>query len=223
MSEKNNIELVMIIDRSGSMGGMESDTIGGINAVLERHRGLDNRTTVSTVLFDDRTEVLHDRLPLSEVAPLTRDDYSVRGCTALLDAVGGSIHHIERVQRYMPGEYKADKVIFVITTDGLENASRHYTYSQVKRSIEQKQEEGWEFLFLGANIDAAAEAHRIGIAQDRAATYVADSLGQQVMYDAVADATCEMSAMPTGRIGGSWSKKIERDRKMRLGWKGRNR
>ena len=220
MSEKkNNIELVMIIDRSGSMAGMESDTIGGINAVLERHRALDNRTTVSTVLFDDRTEVLHDRLPLTEVASLTSDDYYVRGCTALLDAVGGSIHHIERVQRYMPDEYKADKVIFVITTDGLENASKRYSYSQVKRSIEQKQELGWEFLFLGANIDAAAEASRMGIAPDRAATYIADEVGNHVMYDAVADATCKMSAQPESRIGGAWSGSIERDRKRRFGCK----
>ena len=212
------IEMVMIVDRSGSMQGLETDTIGGINAVMEKNRALDTDVTVSVVLFDDTTEVIYDRVPLEQARPLTERDYQVRGCTALLDAVGGSIRHTERVQKYMPKEYKADKVIFVITTDGLENASKRYTYSQVKRAIECKQEEGWEFLFLGANIDAAAEASRIGIAFDRAATYVPDGYGNQVMYDAVADATVMMQAQPSARIDGDWAAPVRADHKKRGGF-----
>lgn len=214
--KKNAItELVMIIDRSGSMGGMESDTIGGINAVLDQNRKLEGGCTVSTVLFDHETLVLHDRVPIERVKPLTERDYQVRGCTALLDAVGGSVKHIERVQRYMPEEYRADKVIFVITTDGLENASRKYRYPDVKRMIEAKQEEGWEFLFLGANIDAAKEARSLGIAEDRAETYVADTVGNAVMYESVAAATCAMRSEPGKRVTGGWRSKIRADRACR--------
>ena len=172
------------------------DTVGGINAVIATNRAAGGECTVSTVLFDHETIVLHDRVPIEQVKPLTENEYQVRGCTALLDAVGGSIKHIERVQRYMPEGFRADKVIFVITTDGLENASTKYTYKKVKRMIEGKQEEGWEFLFLGANIDAAKEAANLGIAEDRAETYVADSVGHVLMYESVADATCAMRAEP---------------------------
>ena len=217
-SKRTITELVMIVDRSGSMHGLEADTIGGINAVMEKNSALDADVTVSVVLFDDVSEVLYDRVPLKQVRPLTERDYQVRGCTALLDAVGGSIRHAERVQKYMPKEYKADKVIFVITTDGLENASRRYTYSRVKRAIECKQEEGWEFLFLGANIDAAAEAGRIGISCDRAATYVPDGYGNEVMYGAVADATVKMQLHPTGRIDGDWAAPVHADHKKRGGF-----
>ena len=212
--KKNLTELVMIVDRSGSMSGLESDTIGGINAVLERNREAEGECIVSIVLFDDKTEVLYDRIDIDKAKKLTERDYWVRGCTALLDAVGGGIKHIERVQRYLPEEHRAEKVIFVITTDGLENASHKYGYREVKRTIERKQEEGWEFLFLGANIDAAAEAAHIGICADRAETYIPDSVGNNVMYEAVANATCSMRSSKA-RVDGSWSAPIANDRKRR--------
>ncbi|WP_165052607.1 MULTISPECIES: VWA domain-containing protein [unclassified Adlercreutzia] len=211
--KKGLTELVFILDRSGSMTGLESDTIGGFNAVLKKHQECEGDAVVSTVLFDNVTEVLHDRVNVQDVQPLTRADYQVRGCTALLDAVGGAIRHIERVQRYMPDEYKAEHVAFVITTDGLENASRRYTYDQVKHAIERKQEEGWEFLFMGANIDAAAEAARIGIRADRAATYVADTQGTNVVYEAMADATCCLRA--EAAVPAAWAAPIEHDRASR--------
>ena len=204
-------ELVLIIDRSGSMGGLESDTIGGINSVIKQHQQEEGECIISTVLFDTTTTVLHDRLKIKDVEPLTTKDYQVRGCTALLDTVGDSIRHIDRVQRYQPEGYRAEKVIFVITTDGLENASRRHSYKDVKRAIEQKQELGWEFLFLGANIDAAAEAGRLGIAHDRAATYVADHEGNHVMYDAVGAATVGMRRASGARLGGSWKQSIDED------------
>lgn len=221
----NKAELVFIVDRSGSMGGLESDTIGGINATLAKHRELDGDSIVSIVLFDNTPTVIVDRKPIREVADLTERDYQVQGCTALLDALGGSMRHIERVQRYMPEGHKASKVIFVITTDGLENSSREYTYDQVRREVERHSESGWEFLFLGANIDAIGEAGRIGICPDRAATYVADELGSKVMYDSVAEATCLM-ACSSGRINEDWKRAIEEDeatrgKKRRIGRKER--
>ena len=210
--KKNLTELVFIVDRSGSMGGLESDTIGGINATLAKNRKLDGEAIVSIVLFDNTSEVLVDRVPIEQVKDLSREDYQVRGCTALLDAVGDSIRHIGRVQGYMPDEYKAEHVIFVITTDGLENASQRHSYNDVKRAIEQRTEEGWEFVFLGANIDAVGEAARIGIAADRAATYVADGAGIDVMYEGVAEACCAMRRASAGeRIGAAWKSAIDRD------------
>lgn len=190
--KKGLTELVFIVDRSGSMGGLESDTVGGINATLAKNREVDGEAIVSIVLFDNTAEVIVDRVPINQVKDLTREDYQVRGCTALLDAVGNSIRHIGRVQGYMPDDYKAEHVIFVVTTDGLENASQRHSYADVKRSIEQRTEEGWEFVFLGANIDAVGEAARIGISADRAATYIADEAGSDVMYDGVAKACCAM-------------------------------
>lgn len=205
----NLTELVFVIDRSGSMGGLETDTIGGINSVIAKNRASEGECIVSTVLFDNRSEVLHDRINIKDLAPLTDRDYWVRGCTALLDAVGGAIKHIKRVQDYMPDGHKAGHVIFVITTDGFENASREYTYPKVKQMITEQQEQGWEFMFLGANIDAAAEAANLGIAADRAATYISDSEGTQVMYESVADAACAMRCAPQAqRIGGNWRDKI---------------
>lgn len=203
-------ELVFIVDRSGSMGGLESDTIGGLNAVLQQNRNLEGQVTVSTVLFDDKTEVLHDRIAIQDVKPLTEKDYSVRGCTALLDAVGGSINHIDRVQRYMPAGHKADKVIFVITTDGMENASHRFTYDEVKKKIGQKTEQGWEFLFLGANIDVAAESARLGIAADRMVEYNCDEEGTHAMYDAVACATVGMR-QSSSRFAGNWAAPVQAD------------
>ncbi len=210
--KKGLTELVFIVDRSGSMGGLESDTIGGINATLAKNRQLDGEANVSIVLFDTQFDTIVDRKPLAEVANLTEKDYQVRGCTALLDALGTTIEHIKQVQGYMPDEYKAEKVIFVITTDGLENASQRFSHADVKRLIDARTEEGWEFIFLGANIDAVGEAGKIGIRADRAATYVADSYGSTVMYDAVAEATCCMRSAPAAaRISGMWKRTVERD------------
>jgi len=216
MNEKLT-ELVFIVDRSGSMAGMETDTIGGVNAVLEKNRAVEGDTIVSIVLFDHETQVLRDRVPIKDVPKLTDRDYQVRGCTALLDAVGGSVKFIERIQRYLPEEVRPAKTIFVITTDGYENASRKFSYEAVKGLIEKQTEAGWEFLFLGANIDAAAEASRIGIAADRAETYVNDGAGAHAMYEAVADATFAMNSAPAGapRMGSSWKKSIFRDRARR--------
>ena len=220
--KKNLTELVFIVDRSGSMGGLETDTIGGFNATLNRHRKAEGEAVVSTVLFDNETKVLHDRIDIANVPDMTERDYQVRGCTALLDAVGGGIRHIERVHGYLPEESRPEHTIFVITTDGYENASRKYSYADVKRMIERKQEQGWEFLFLGANIDAVEEAAKIGIAHDRSATYLADGEGQTVAYDAIADATCAMRAQPAGaaRMGGAWKESVEADTAKRGGRRG---
>jgi len=214
--KKGLTELVFIVDRSGSMGGLESDTIGGFNATLEAHRKEEGEAYVSTVLFDNEVEVLHDRLPIADVKPITNKEYWVRGCTALLDAVGGAVNHISRVHGYLPEDARPEHTIVVITTDGMENASREYTYEQVKKLITQKENEGWNFLFLGANIDAAAEADRIGISSDYAATYVADGKGTRVMHRAQCAATVAMRAgasMPAG----SWKREVEEDTASRGG------
>jgi len=209
--------LVFIVDRSGSMGGLETDTIGGINATLAKNREAEGEANVSIILFDNTAEVLVDRKPIAEVKDLTEKDYSVRGCTALLDCLGDAMRQTARVQGYMPDEYKAERVIYVITTDGYENASRHFSYEDVRKAIEMHKEEGWEFLFLGANIDAAKEAGRIGIAEDYAATYVPDSTGSAVMYEAVAQACCTMRAPKAkrGGLGSLWKKAVEADHEAR--------
>lgn len=210
--KKGLTELVFIIDRSGSMAGLESDTIGGFNSTLSQHKKASGDAVVSTVLFDHESIVLHDRIPIKDVQLLSSAEYEVRGCTALLDAVGGSVRHIERVQKYLPEEYRPERVIFVITTDGMENASTRFSYDRVRNMIERKKKDGWEFLFLGANIDAVGEAARIGIAEDRAATYLADGEGNAIMHEAVAVATCSMRSMPLGvRMGSSWKSKVESD------------
>ena len=221
--KKNLTELVFVVDRSGSMGGLETDTIGGFNATLARHRKAEGEAVVSTVLFDNESVVLHDRLPIAEVPDMTERDYQVRGCTALLDATGGAIRHIGRVHGYLPEEYRPEHTIVVIITDGYENASCKYDYAKVKAMIEQKTEEGWEFLFLGANIDAIGEASKIGIAHDRSATYLADGVGQTVAYEAIADATCVMRAQKAGapRMGASWKDAVEADTAKRGGASGR--
>lgn len=191
---KNNItELVFILDRSGSMAGLESDTIGGFNGLIRKQKQQDGKCYVSTVLFDDRSRVLHDRLPLENIRPMTEDDYTVGGCTALLDALGGAIHHISDIHKYARPEDVPEHTMFVITTDGMENASHRYTAPQVKSMVRRKQEEnGWEFLFLGANIDAVETARRYGIRPDRAANYHADGQGTRVVYENVAQAVCAM-------------------------------
>ena len=184
--KKNLTELVFILDRSGSMAGLEDDTIGGFNAMIEKQKAEPGEALVSTVLFDNRSEVIHDRLPLDKVPAMTRKEYYVRGCTALLDAVGSAVHHIGNVHKYAREEDRPARTRFVITTDGMENASRRYDYHRVKEMIErQKERHGWEFVFLGANIDAAKEAARFGIDADRAANYHADRRGTGVVYEAM--------------------------------------
>ena len=184
MEKKNNItELVFIIDRSGSMSGLEKDTIGGFNSMIEKQRKEDGECYVSTVLFDHETKVLHDRVKLSEVRPMTEEDYTVRGTTALIDALGGAIHHIGNVHKYARPEDVPAHTMFVITTDGMENASRRYTSDQVKQKIErQKEKYGWEFIFIGANIDAVETAARYGIGAERAVNYHADGKGTEMLF-----------------------------------------
>ena len=174
---KELTELVFVLDRSGSMSGLEDDTIGGFNSMINRQKSEGEQVNVTTVLFDDEVEIVHDRFPIAVVEPLTDKDYYVRGCTALLDAVGQSINKISNVQKRLPEEHKAGKVIFVITTDGHENSSKEYEYPDIKKMIEAKKECGWEFLFLGANIDAGKEAEKIGISRNRSATYENDHEG----------------------------------------------
>lgn len=207
-------EAVFILDRSGSMQGLEKDTIGGFNAMIAKQRAIAGSVRITTVLFDDRYEVLHDRLPLEQVPEMTSKDYYVRGSTALLDAVGMSIARMVRAQRRTAE--KADHVLFVITTDGMENASREYHVSEVRRMIaEEREKYGWEFLFLGANMDAVKEAASFGIDPSRAADYVADSRGTGLNYDAVG---CALSSLRANRIiENDWSEQIRQDHARRSG------
>ena len=214
MMKKNLTELVFILDRSGSMAGLEDDTIGGFNAMLEKQKAEPGEAYVSTVLFDNRSEVIHDRLPLERVPALTRKEYYVRGCTALLDAVGGAIHHIGNIHKYAREEDRPERTRFVITTDGMENASRRYDYRRVKEMIERQREKyGWGFLFLGANIAAAKEAARFGISAERAANYHADHQGTGLVYEAVNAAVCSVRASRT--LENDWRASIDEDFKSR--------
>ena len=210
-------ELVFILDRSGSMSGLEKDTIGGFNSMLEKQRKEPGDAVVSTVLFDNETEVIHDRVVIADVPNLTDKEYFVRGCTALLDAVGGAIQHIGNVHKYARKEDVPEKTLFIITTDGMENASHHYTYDKVRNMIErQKERYGWEFLFLGANIDAAAEAKRFGIDESMAANYHCDEVGTVLNYEVISEAITSVrtSAAP---LSADWKKKIGADYKKRGG------
>lgn len=207
---KNLTELIFILDRSGSMAGLERDTIGGFNAMLEKQKGEPGEVLISTVLFDNVTDVIHDRIPLGQVPRLTEKTYYVRGCTALLDAVGGAINHIGNVHKYAREEDRPERTLFVITTDGMENASRRYSYDRVKAMItRQKEKYGWEFLFLGANIDAAREAARFGICEDRAVNYRADSQGTRAIYQAVGETVCDFRA--NAAMAADWKADIEED------------
>ena len=182
--KENLTELVFILDRSGSMSGLEADTIGGYNSMLSKQKKEEGEAIISTVLFDDQTEILHDRKSLDQVETITDKDYYVRGCTALLDAVGGAIHHIGKIQKEMPEDEKPEKTLFIITTDGMENASKQYSYEKVKKMVEKKKKKHhWEFIFLGANIDAIEVAGRFGVAANRAVRYECDSAGTALNFD----------------------------------------
>ena len=208
-AENNVTELVFILDRSGSMSGLESDTIGGFNSMIEKQRGQEGKCFVSTILFDNVSEVIHDRVALSEVKPMTEKEYFVRGCTALIDAIGGAIDHIAKIHKYARAEDVPSHTMFVITTDGLENASCKYSSDKVKKMIERKKEEGWEFLFIGANIDSVETAKHFGIGADRAVNYHADAKGTRVLFETVAEAVCDMRASVP--LKASWSGKIKED------------
>ena len=185
---KNLTEIVFILDRSGSMSGLEQDTIGGFNSMINQQKNAEGEALVSTILFDNVSEVLHDRINVKDIQPLSDHDYMVRGCTALLDAIGGAIHHIGNIHKYARREDIPEHTMFVITTDGMENASRCYTYDKVKRMVEkEKQKYGWEFLFLGANIDAIQVAARFGIGADRALNYESDSAGTVLNYQVLSE------------------------------------
>lgn len=217
MTMKENLtELVFILDRSGSMGGLETDTIGGFNGLIEKQRRQPGEANVTTVLFDDQYEQIHDRLPITSVKPLTEEEYYVRGCTALLDAVGKTISRMESIQAQLSESERAEKVIVVITTDGFENASTEYGYGEVRRMIERRKECGWEFLFMGANMDAAAEAEKLGIRADRAVTFENDSQGIEVQYRSVEKALgCMRSMACMSAMDSSWKAEIEEDVKAR--------
>ena len=209
--KKNLTEIVFILDRSGSMAGLEDDTIGGFNAMIEKQKREEGGAVVSTVLFDNECEVIHDRADIQRIEPMTRKEYYVRGCTALLDAVGRAMHHIGNVHKYAREEDRPEKTIFVITTDGMENASREYSYQRVKTMIQrQKERYGWEFLFLGANIDAAKEAARFGITADRAANYHADRRGTRVIYETVGDAISQVRCCEAP-LSGDWKQRVDED------------
>lgn len=214
---ENLTEIVFIIDRSGSMSGLESDTIGGFNSMIAKQQKVEGEAIVSTVLFDDETDVIHDRVAIGDVKKLTEEDYYVRGCTALLDAIGGAIHHIGNVHKYAREEDRPAKTLFVITTDGLENASRHYSFKDVKKLIKRQQEKyNWEFLFLGANIDAIEVAGNMGISRDRAANYNCDEVGTALNYQVLEAAVtrvrkCKAADMAMTFAGGAWKADIDRD------------
>ena len=212
---KNGItELVFILDRSGSMAGLEGDTIGGFNSMIEKQKKEEGECFVSTVLFDNVSEVLHDRVKLSEIKPMTDKEYTVRGSTALIDAIGGAIRHIGNVHKYIRNEDVPEHTMFVITTDGMENSSRKYGSEEVKKMIErQKKEHGWEFLFIGANIDAVETAAKFGIDGDRAVNYNADGEGTHILYNSVSMVVENLRASKPIEPG--WSKELNEDYKRR--------
>lgn len=207
----NKTELIFILDRSGSMGGLESDTIGGFNATISDQKKIDGETRVTTILFDNFFEVLHDRINLQDIAPLTEQDYFVRGSTALYDAVALGIRKIANVQKQTRKEGRADKVIMVITTDGYENSSRDTNAAMLHKMIDDCKKDGWEFLFLGADIDAQAAAGSIGIDSNRAANFVKDSQGVRAQYDSL---NVAISAMRSGApLPKDWKNKLDEDNK----------
>lgn len=211
---KNLTEIVFIIDRSGSMSGLEQDTIGGFNSMIKQQKNAEGEALISTILFDNVSEVLHDRINVKDIQPLSDHDYMVRGCTALLDAIGGAIHHIGNIHKYARREDIPEHTMFVITTDGMENASRYYSSNRVKQMIErQKIKYGWEFLFLGANIDAVETAGLFGIDEDRAVNYQCDSEGTALNYEVINEAISAVRC--SAPLGSNWKKRIDEDFKKR--------
>lgn len=206
---KNNItELVFILDRSGSMGGLESDTIGGFNSMIEKQKKQDGNAYVSTILFSNTSEVLHDRVPIEQINPITENDYYVMGATALLDAIGGAIKHIRNIHKYSRAEDVPEHTMFVITTDGMENASRKYNIKKVKKMIEEQKKHNWEFLFIGANIDAVETARTFGIEESRAVNYNPDSEGTRLVYKTVTNVVSKCRA--NASID-NWKSEIDND------------
>ncbi len=215
-------EIVYILDRSGSMAGLEADTIGGFNSMMSKQKKTGEKAFVSTILFDDECEVLHDRVSIDDIETMTDEQYYVRGCTALLDAVGGAIKHISNIHKYAREEDIPSKTIFVITTDGMENASRNYSYEKIKKLVKKQQEKcGWEFIFIGANIDAYSEAQRFGISKERAVNYVHDKVGTAKVYEGVSRAVCKAMKAPSAKVMSDmlqeceWSKEIDEDYRRR--------
>lgn len=209
--KKGLTEMVFILDRSGSMWGLEADTIGGFNSMLRKQKEEEGEAIVTTVLFDDRYELIHDRFSIDAVGEMTDKEYYVRGSTALLDAMGSTIQKIINAQNHLPENQQAEHVIVVTITDGMENSSCEYSYKDVKRLIEGQKEKGWEFMFLGANIDAVAEAEKFGISEDRAVRYHSDSEGTALNYECVGEAvSCMRSSRNTEALGSGWKKKIEK-------------
>ncbi|MBR5163275.1 MAG: VWA domain-containing protein [Clostridia bacterium] len=208
--KKGLTEMVFILDKSGSMSGLESDTIGGFNGMIDKQKKAEGEALVSTVLFSNRSSVLHDRVPLSEIGPMTDKDYFVGGCTALIDAMGDAIHHISNVHKYAREEDVPEHTVFVIITDGMENSSRRYSSEEVKKMVEERKEKkGWEFLFLGANIDAVETAAHYGIERDRSASFISDTKGHAVNYASLSRAMHCIRRSET--LDESWKEKIEAD------------
>ena len=207
---KNLTEIVFILDRSGSMSGLEADTVGGFNSMIEKQKKAKGKALISTVLFDNTSEVIHDRVSIRKIKPMTADDYTVRGCTALLDALGDAVRHIGNVHKYAREEDVPEHTLFVITTDGMENASRRYDSEKVKKMIErQKEKYGWEFLFLGANIDAVETAKHFGIGEDRAVNYHSDSDGTKLNYEVLSEAISSVRcSIP---LSADWKRRIVED------------
>lgn len=212
--KKNLTEIVFILDRSGSMCGLEDDTVGGFNSMLDKQKKQSGQALVSTVLFDDRTRVLHDRVPIEKVRPMSRRDYMIGGATALNDAVGQAIHHIGMIHKYARREDRPERTLFVITTDGMENASRFYSCEQIRTMIRrQKERYGWEFLFLGANIDAVNTARQLGIQADCAVNYRSDSQGTALNYECISQAISQVRSSQS--LNSQWRERIDQDFQMR--------
>ena len=214
---KGLTEIIYILDRSGSMAGLEADTIGGFNSMMEKQKKTGERALVSTVLFDNVSEVIHDRVPIDKIEKMTDEQYCVRGCTALLDAVGGAIHHIGNVHKYARKEDRPDKTIVIITTDGMENASSRYSREKIEKMVKRQQEKyGWEFIFIGANIDAYAEASKFGIRRERTVNYVCDEEGTANVFAGVSKAVCSVMKADSMRVceeldNSDWDEEISRD------------
>lgn len=208
--KKNLIEMVFIIDRSGSMSGLETDTVGGFNSMIRKQKKTEGEAFVTTVFFSDSSTMIHDRIPIERVPELTEETYVTFGCTALIDAIGSAVRHIENIHKYARKEDVPDHTIFVITTDGLENASHCYTADQVRKMIKKcRKKKGWEFIFLGANIDAVETAQQFGIGSDRAVNYHSDSKGTRLNYTTVSDAISDLRCCK--KLSARWKAPIEKD------------